>query len=133
MSEVPNIEELSDGSWEICILKSHRRTVQDTLGKMFSGADVDLYYDPLKPTADNLEFWDYDTAKKLGQGWFFQRAIRVIKNGCPPAAACHAYFLEVMFGLRSDLPLVPTYLGCLKSKQDAFYLLEASLRGKLTD
>ncbi|KAL8868946.1 MAG: hypothetical protein Q9198_008014, partial [Flavoplaca austrocitrina] len=65
VNEVPNIEELSDESWEICILESHRRTVQDTLGKIFSGSDVDLYYDPLEATANDLEFWDYDTAKKL--------------------------------------------------------------------
>lgn len=130
-NEVPNIEELSDGSWEICILTSHRRTIQDRLGKIFSDSNVELYYDPLEPTATDLEFWDYDTAKKLRQCWFFQRAIRVIKNGWPAAAACYAYLLEVMFDLRSDLPLVPTYRGCLQNKEDAVYIIEACLRGTL--
>lgn len=131
VNEVPNIEELSDESWEICILKSHRRTVQDMLSKKFSGSDVDLYYDPLEPTANDLECWDYDTAKKLRQSWFLQRAIRVVKMGWPAAAACYAYLLEVMFVIRSDLPLVPTYRGCLQSKEDAVYIIEACLRGKL--
>ena len=54
VNEVPNIEELNDGSLEICILKSHRRTVQDTLGKIFSDSDVDLYYDPLEPTPSEV-------------------------------------------------------------------------------
>jgi hypothetical protein len=101
VNEVPNIEELGDGSWEICILKSHRRTALDMLGKIFPGSDVDLDYNPLEPTANNLEFWDYDTAKKLRQQWFFQRAIRVIQNGWPAGAACYVYLLEVMFGFRS--------------------------------
>ena len=130
MTEVPNIEELSDGSWEICILKSHRRTVQDTLAKTFPGSDVDLYYNPLEPAANDLKIWDYNTAKKLRQHWFFQRAIRVIKKGWPAAAACYAYLLEVMFGLRLDQPLVPTYRGHVQSKEDAVYLVKACLRGK---
>lgn len=131
VNEVPNIEELSDESWEICILKSHRRTVQDTLRKIFSGSDVDLYYDPLEPTANDLEFLDYDTAKKLRQSSFFERAIKVVKMGWPAAAACYAFLLKVMFGLCSDLSLVPTYRGCLQGKEDAVYIVEACLRGKL--
>ncbi|KAL8902279.1 MAG: hypothetical protein Q9207_004797 [Kuettlingeria erythrocarpa] len=131
VNEVPNIEELGDESWEICILKSHRLTVQDTLRKIFSGSDVDLHYDPLEPTANDLEFWDYDTAKKLRQSWFFQRATRVVKMGWPAAAACYADLLEVMCGLRSKLPLVPAYRGRLQSKEDAVYIIEACPRGKL--
>ena len=72
VNEVPHIDELSNGSWEICILKSHRRTVQDKLGEVFPGSDVDVYYDPREPTANDLEFWDYNTAKKLRQYWFFR-------------------------------------------------------------
>jgi len=131
VNEVPNIEELSDESWEICILKSHRRTVQDTLGKIFSSSDVELCYDPLEPTANDLEFWDYDTAKQLRRRWFFQRAIRVVEKGWPAAAAYYAYLLEVMFGLSSHPPLVPTYRGYLQSKEDAVYTIEACLRGRL--
>ena len=71
VNEVPSIEELNDGSLEICILKSHRRTVQDTVDKMFSDSDVEHYYNPLEPTANDLKFWDYDTAKKLYQCRFF--------------------------------------------------------------
>jgi hypothetical protein len=67
VTEVPNIEELSDGSWEICVLKSHCSTVQDTLDKIFPGVDIDLRYSPLEPTANDLKLWDYATAKELRQ------------------------------------------------------------------
>jgi Gti1/Pac2 family len=131
VNEVPNIEELNDGSWEICILKSHRRTVKDTLGKIFPGSDVDLYYDPLIPTANDSEVWGYDKAKMLCKDWFFERAIKVVREGWPAGAAYYAYRLKVMSGLASDFTLVPTYQGCLQSKEDAIYLLKSCLRGKL--
>ncbi len=97
VNEVPSIEELTDGSLEICVLKSHRRTIQDTVDKMFSDPDLELYYDPLEPTANDLKFWDYETAKKLYQCRFFQRATRVVKMGWPAAAACYASLLHEMF------------------------------------
>ena len=96
VNEVPNIEELNDGSLEICILKSHRRTVQETLGKIFPDSDVELDYDPLDPTANYLRFGD-DAAKRLYQCLFFERATRVIKKGWPAAVACYAYLLHEMF------------------------------------
>jgi Gti1/Pac2 family len=66
--------------------------------------------------------------KKLRQQWFLQRAIRVISKGWPAGAACYAYLLEVMLGVRSDQPLVPTYRGFLQSKEDAVSLVNACLR-----
>jgi hypothetical protein len=128
--EVPNVEELHDESWKICILGSHRRTVSDRLSKIFPGSHVDLYYNPLKPTANDLKTWKYDAAKSFLLRRFFQRVIRVIRTGWPAAGACYAYLLEVMLGLRLDQSLVPIYRGCLQSKDDAFYLLEFILRGK---
>jgi hypothetical protein len=130
VNEAPNFEELRDGSWEICILESRRRTVSHILGKIFPGSHVDLHHNPLEPTTDDLKIWDYDAAKSLLQHWFFERAIRVIRNGWPAAAAYYSYLLEVMFGLRLDQPLVPTYRGYLQTEDDAFYLLEGILRGK---
>jgi Gti1/Pac2 family len=131
VNEVPNIEKLNDGSWEICILKSHRRTVKDTLRRIFPGSNVDLYYDPLEPTANDSEIWGYDKAKTLCKEWFFERAIRVAKEAWPAGAACYTYCLKVMSGLAADFTLMPTYQGYLQSKEDAVYLLEACLSGKL--
>lgn len=53
VNEVPYIKKLSDGSREICNLKSHHRTVKDKLHKIFPGSNVDLYYNPLEPTAED--------------------------------------------------------------------------------
>jgi Gti1/Pac2 family len=131
VNEVPYIEELSDGSWEICILKSHRRTVKDKLRKIFPGSNVDLYYNPLEPTVKDSKIWGHDKAKTLYEEWFFKRAIRIIKEAWPAGAACYAYRLKVMSGLAADFTLVPTYQGYLQSKEDAVYLLEACLSGKL--
>jgi hypothetical protein len=142
VNEVPHIEELSDGSWEICILKSHCHTAQDTLNTIFPGSDVDLNYNPVEPTANDLKIWDYDAAKRLRHHWCFKRAIRIVQDGWPAAAAYYTYLLEGMCGLGEaaagpicpdsfDQPLVPTYQGRLESKEDAVYLLEACLQAKL--
>ena len=99
LNQVLHIEELSDGSWEICILRSHCRAVQDTLGKVFPDSDVDLKYNPFEPTANDLKIWDYDTAKKLRRLWFLPRAVRIVQKGWPAAAAAYyAYILEVEYG-----------------------------------
>jgi hypothetical protein len=109
VSEVPNIEKLNDGSWEICILKSYRRTVKDRLREILLGSNVELYYDPLEPTASDSEIWGYDLAKTLCKEWFFKRAIRVIKEAWPTGAAYYAHRLKVMSRLNTDFTLVPTY------------------------
>jgi Gti1/Pac2 family len=48
------------------------------------------------------------------------------KVGCGSEAAAGFNCLD-----SSNQPLVPTYRGCLQSKEDAVYLLEACLRGEL--
>ncbi|MCJ1472179.1 hypothetical protein MMC13_000826 [Lambiella insularis] len=65
VNEVPSINEFSNGTWEICILKSRRRTVRDTLAKISPGSDVDLDYNPDEPTPHDVEVWGYNEAKKL--------------------------------------------------------------------
>ena len=98
MNQVLHIEELSDGSWEICILKSHSHAVQDALGKIFPDSDVDLKYNPFEPTANDLKIWDYDMAKKLRRLWFLPRAVRIVeKCWSAAAAAYYAYILEVKY------------------------------------
>ncbi len=140
--EVPNIEELGDGSWEMVVLKSHCRALQDMLGKIYPGSNVDLNYDPVEPAASDLEFLGYDNAKKLREHLFSQRAERIINWSWSTVAAYYAYRLGVMDGLRegaagssclksSHQPLVPTYRGYLQSKGDAVYLLQACFGGRL--
>jgi len=132
--EVASIEELDDGSWEMVVLQSHCRALQDRLGKIFPGSKVDLNYDPVEPVASDLESWGYDRAKKLRERWFSQRAKKMINTAWPAAAASYAHHLGVMKELRegaagsncpqsSDQPLVPTHRGYLQSKGDAVYLL----------
>ena len=140
--EMPNIEKLNDGLWEICILKSYCLIAQSTLSKMFPDSDIDLHYNPLEPTAQNVKVWGYDKAKKACQQWLFKRSIRVVSEGWSVAAACYSNLLRVMFGLdeaaagfaHSDSfnqQLIPTYQGCIWSKEDAVYLLEACLQEDL--
>ncbi len=136
--EVPSIEKLDDGSWEMVVLQSHCSALQDRLGKIFPGSNVDLNYDPGEPAASDLEFWNYDTAKKLREHWFSQRANRMINTAWPAAAAYYAHHLGVMDGLRegaagsncpksSDRPLVFTNRGHLQSKGDAVIAFKSAL------
>ncbi len=123
VNEVPNIEELSDGSWEICTLKSHCRTVHDTLEKIFPNSDVDLHYNPHEPTANDVKIWGYNAAKKLCRCRCAKRSIRIVKDGWPAAATYYASLLEVMCVLgEAATPLAPTYQGFLGSKGDAAHI-----------
>jgi len=125
-----------------CFLKSYCLIAQSTLGKMFPDSDIDLHYNPLEPTAQDVEVWGYDKAKKVCRQWLFKRSIRVVSEGWSVAAAYYSSLLRVMFGLdeaaagfvhpdSSNQQLIPTYQGCIRSKEDAVYLLEACLQGNL--
>ena len=140
---VPSIVELSNGTWEICVRKSHCHIFHDTLGKIFPNSSVDLDYDPCEPTANDVELWGRDAAKKLYQDWFSQRATRIIEEGWPAAATYYTYLLELkrrpheatagsISPQSFNRPLAPTYRGYLQNKADVVYLLEHCLQGKLT-
>lgn len=140
--EMSNIKKLNDELWEICILKSYCLIAQSMLSKMFSDSNIDLHYNPLKPTAQNVKVWGYDKAKKACQQWLFERSIRVVSEGWSVAAAYYSSLLQVMFGLDEaaagfahsnsfNQQLIPTYQGCIWSKEDAVYLLKACLQEDL--
>ena len=96
--EVPSIEELIDGSWEMVTLKSHCCTLREKLGKMFPDSSFNLNYDPLEPTASDVESMGHNTAKKLCQYWFLKRAERMVEVAWPMAAAYYAYLVQRMNG-----------------------------------
>lgn len=91
--EMPHIEKLGDGSLEICTLKSKIPTLQEVIPKILPGSHVEVKYDPIKPTAEDLKVWDYDQAEALRGDWFAQRAVRITKEGGPEAAAYYAHRL----------------------------------------
>ena len=97
VNEVLHIEELSDGSWEVVVLKSYCRILQDTLYETFANPGVDLNYDPLEPIAACVKLLGYSAARNLSKHLFGQRAERIIKDGSP-AAAYFAYRLAIMDG-----------------------------------
>lgn len=67
------------------------------------------------------ECWDIDKAKELYVDWFGERANKIAKEGLPVPAAWYA----------DRLTGQSTYRGFLESIEDAIYLLEACLQGKL--
>lgn len=119
VNEVPSIQALSDGSWEILVLKPYVDTLYNTLGILFPGLNVDMKHNPFKPTAENVEFWGLDKAKKLYADWFGERANKIAEEGWPVSAAWYS----------DRLTGKPTYCGFLDSIEDAIYLLEACFQG----
>lgn len=87
VNEVPSIQALNDGSWEILVLKSYVDTLYNTLDILFPGLNVDMKHNPFKPTAEDVEFWGLDKAKKLYADWFGERANKIAKEGWPVPAA----------------------------------------------
>jgi hypothetical protein len=60
VNQVPSIKQLHDRSWEMVVLKSLRGTLQETLNNIFPSLDVDMNYDPLIPTANDVKVYGPD-------------------------------------------------------------------------
>lgn len=104
--DVPNIEALSDGSLELCVVESRIATVQDALRHILPQSDVDAEYDPFEPTAEDLKIWDYQAARKLRWKSFEDRATRIRDEGWFPASDHYEnILLEGICG--SDILLMP--------------------------
>jgi hypothetical protein len=115
MNELCNIEELSDGSWELLVLNAHCDRLEVTFGQILPGWNVDLVYDPEDPTIDDLKNWNYAMAKQLRQSWFRERAGRVVKRKLYPAAAYYNYRLARSLNIsifhKDDIELSDDSLG----------------------
>lgn len=98
VDEVPSIEELCDGSWEMAVLESYCPTLQAMLGKIFPGSDVDLNYDPTEPTVSEVENFGPEKAKAVCKYLFIERAERMVKEGWPMAADCYEHFKARIIG-----------------------------------
>lgn len=91
--DVPGIEALDGGSWEICVRKACIGDVKDKLHVEFPGSVVDVDYDPLKPTAKESVWWGRETANTLRQS-FERRAIKMAKASWTPAAMYYTHVLQ---------------------------------------
>ena len=55
LQDTPSIEELRDGSLEICVLKLSILTILNTIREILPSLDTNIYYDPFKPIAKDLK------------------------------------------------------------------------------
>jgi hypothetical protein len=60
---VYNIEELSDGSWELLVLNVYYNTLKVILDKILPKWYLDLVYDPEVLTPDELRHSNYTAVK----------------------------------------------------------------------
>lgn len=98
VDEVPSIEELNDGSWEMVVRKPYCPTLQAMLSKIFPDSDVDLNYDPTEPTVSEVDSLGYNLAKTLCKYLFIKRAERMVREGWPMAADCYEHFIARING-----------------------------------
>ncbi|KAI9736734.1 MAG: hypothetical protein M1834_000938 [Cirrosporium novae-zelandiae] len=91
--EVASTIELNDGSWEIVVLRLYLPTLQDKLSKIFPNSIVDLKYNPMEPSVDDVKYWGYGNAKALNTDWFSKRAGKMIKEAWPTASAYYSYLM----------------------------------------
>lgn len=107
IQDVPSIQQLNDGSWELCVRKSMISTVQEKIQAMFPGSNVDINYDPTEPTAADLELCmsDYEQAKWLCGQQLLERSIKILKRGWSPAAGHYQRYVENTLGPDRHRPL----------------------------
>ena len=83
------------------VLKSPCNAFQRVLREVFPSSQVDLRYDPVKPTIDEVAIHGYSIAEGLRKRHFRQRAEEMVKEGWPAAAAYYGYCLVFMDGLQA--------------------------------
>lgn len=98
VNEVPSIEKLNDGSWEMVVLQPYGPTLQVILSKMFPGSDIDLNYDPTEPTVNEVKNLGYKMAKTICKDLFVRRAERMVKEAWPMAADCYEHLAACITG-----------------------------------
>ncbi|ETN44750.1 uncharacterized protein HMPREF1541_10420 [Cyphellophora europaea CBS 101466] len=110
--QIPSIERLSDGSWEIVVRKATAPLVADVIRGRFPASDIDMFHNPLEPTTEDLDGWTHVNAARLNCHWYIGRALRIIGNGMMVngmtlAARIYLYHLSKLihrFGLDQHAP-----------------------------
>ncbi|KAL3442782.1 hypothetical protein BJX65DRAFT_312549 [Aspergillus insuetus] len=95
IADIPSIELLNDGSFELVTRKTDLPTVRVAVRKLFLNARLDEDYDPLKPTGMDVAFWGLLSARKMVGIWFYRRALRIIQTGDMRAAMYYRHLLDV--------------------------------------
>lgn len=101
MTPLPNIVELNDGSWEIVVLKEKAMRLQEVLKNIAPISEVDLNYNPLEATEEDLQEWGDATARTLRERSFRQRAQKMVEDGGLEEAAYYNHLLAVMDSKRA--------------------------------
>ena len=101
MKAVPNLVELSDGSWEALIMKNTATRLQDILETIFPESMVDVNYDPLEATAKDIQELGDGKAQIVLEYSFRQRADKVVEDGGPEEAAYYSHLLSFMDSTRT--------------------------------
>jgi hypothetical protein len=86
--------ELNDGSCEIVILKAETSELSRAVLQVSPGLTFNKHYNPLEPGTADIDCWGYIDARKLVGTWFFERALMVIRDGEPRAAAFYKFLLD---------------------------------------
>ena len=140
VTEVPSVQFMGDGVWEILVSKSHCSILQATFNEKLPGSNFEADYDPVRPTDTDLDRWSSITANELCRLWFLQRALTIVQNGWSIAASYYSSLLKRQHGLgkanirstfldSTEVPFTPTYRGQLQTEEEALLLVEACIRG----
>jgi hypothetical protein len=54
IQDVPNVDELSNRSWAIYVLKLSILEAQDILYTLYPNLEVNIYYNPVKPLGKDM-------------------------------------------------------------------------------
>ncbi len=75
--------ELGDESWELLVYRSRRYRLRGYLRRVFPGLRVDPSYNPIEPSAEDVERWGYAEAKRICPYIHARRAQSMMESDCP--------------------------------------------------
>lgn len=132
--EVPSVHQLNSSAWEIVVLTSYRSALKQTLTRVLPGSIFDLQYDPLEPTAEDVNRWSHHNVEELRRRCCILRWEGMARKSWLPAQK----FYEALIGrvqddfdtvLRGPERLEPTDHGLLKDKDHALSIVRDCLDG----
>ena len=114
LNEVPSLELLKDGSFEMIVLQSYCSTLQKEVGRLLPDFSVDLHYDPTKPMQNDVEHFGYEQAEMLTRNRFRERAQRMEKKSWNIATTFYSSLLK----MHEDAEQVPAPILCVTGESN---------------
>ena len=122
-------------------LKRRCYKLERVFGTLQPGSEIDLNYNPTRPTRADLKRWDNDTAVEFCKSCFLQRVFWTQRHCWPGITSFYTHIVS-LYGLDevaaesnfvgiNETLANPSHKGFVQTEAEAIFLVEACIRGDI--